>query len=207
NETIRDIYDGKLYKEILEEGLLSDNRDIVFSASLDRYQIFEQQRDDCWVILMINNNLLPEIRVKKENLLVVAIIPGPKQPKNFNTFMRPLINELKQLEEGILCWDAVTNENFTLHAHVIFWCGDIPAISKLMYITGHNSYMGCRFCDIRGIISGEPNKNHVYYPLIPPSGRKLPIYNLDNLPLRTHKSYLEKIKEYENQVFDTGRKR
>ncbi|CAG8628612.1 22631_t:CDS:1, partial [Gigaspora rosea] len=68
----------------------------------------------------------------------------------------------------------------------------------------HNSYMGCRFCDIRGIISGEPNKNHVYYPLIPPSGHKLPIYNLDNLPLRTHESYLKKIKEYENQVSDTG---
>ncbi|CAG8819717.1 24999_t:CDS:2, partial [Gigaspora rosea] len=131
NETIRDIYDGKLYKEILEEGLLSDDCDIVFSASLDGYQIFEQQHDDCWVILMINNNLSPEIRVKKENLLVIAIIPGPKQPKIFNTFMRPLINELKQLEEGMLCWNAVTNENFTLHAHVIFWFGDIPAISKL----------------------------------------------------------------------------
>ncbi|CAG8820865.1 8423_t:CDS:1, partial [Racocetra fulgida] len=28
NETIRDIYNGKLYKEILEEGLLPDDRDI-----------------------------------------------------------------------------------------------------------------------------------------------------------------------------------
>ncbi|KAF0534173.1 transposase domain-containing protein [Gigaspora margarita] len=97
NKTIRDIYNCKLYKEILEEELLPNDLTIVFFASLDGYQIFEQQCDNCWVILMINNNLSPEICVKKK-LLVVAIISGPKQTKNFNTFIHSLVNKLKQLE-------------------------------------------------------------------------------------------------------------
>ena len=47
---------------------------------------------------MINNNLDPSIRVKKENLLIPFLISGPKQPKEFNTFLRPFINEMKELE-------------------------------------------------------------------------------------------------------------
>jgi hypothetical protein len=47
---------------------------------------------------MINNNLDPSIRVKKENLLIPFLIPGPNQPKEFNTFLRPFIDEMKELE-------------------------------------------------------------------------------------------------------------
>jgi len=47
---------------------------------------------------MINANICPEEHVKKENLMITAIIPGPKEPKVFNTFMYPIIKELKELE-------------------------------------------------------------------------------------------------------------
>ena len=47
---------------------------------------------------MINNNLDPSLRVKKENLLVPFLIPGLNQPKDFNSFLRPFINEMKELE-------------------------------------------------------------------------------------------------------------
>jgi len=95
---LQDIYDGNLYKEMLQEGLLPDSRDIVFSASLDGYQVFKQQRDDCWVVLLINNNLPPEVRVKKENLMIAAVIPGPRAPQDLNSFLRPLVDELLILE-------------------------------------------------------------------------------------------------------------
>ena len=61
-----------------------------------------------------------------------------------------------------------------------------------MCITGHNSYMGCRFCDLCGVTSKEPGKNHVYYPLKPPLHNKLPIYDPSALPLRTHDIYYER---------------
>jgi len=53
------------------------------------------------VILFINANLPPDIRVKQENLMISALIPGPKAPKNFNSFLQPLVDELKKLQGNV----------------------------------------------------------------------------------------------------------
>jgi len=71
-----------------------DERDIALSGSCDGFQIFKQKTDDCWVILFINNNLHPNLHVKKENLLITMIIPESHSPKNFNSFLFSLILKL-----------------------------------------------------------------------------------------------------------------
>jgi hypothetical protein len=76
DDSIGDIFDGRLYKELTEDGYFKDERDIALIGSTDGYQIFKQRTDDCWVIMFINANLPPNVRVKKENLLISAIIPG-----------------------------------------------------------------------------------------------------------------------------------
>src|SRR6266542_2104930 len=98
NDDLDDIFDSKIYKELVEENLFNDKRDIAFTASCDGYQIFRQKTDDCWLFLMINNNLDPSLRVKKENLMIPFLIPGPNQPKDFNTFLKLFIDEMKELE-------------------------------------------------------------------------------------------------------------
>lgn len=98
DDDLDDIFDGKIYHELAGNGLFNDKRDVAFTASCDGYQIFKQKTDDCWLFLIINNNLDPSLRVKKENLLVPFLIPGPKQPKDFNSFLRPFVNEMKELE-------------------------------------------------------------------------------------------------------------
>lgn len=98
DDNLDDIFDGKIYNELVGNGFFNDKRDIAFTTSCDGYQIFKQKTDDCWLFLMINNNLDPSLRVKKENLLVPFLIPGPKQPKDFNSFLRPFVNEMKELE-------------------------------------------------------------------------------------------------------------
>jgi len=102
SEDLEDIFDGKIYKELLEINLFNDKRDIAFTISCDGYQIFKQKTDDCWAFLLINNNLDPSIRVKKENLIIPFLIPGPKQPKDFNTFLRPFVDEMKELESELI---------------------------------------------------------------------------------------------------------
>lgn len=93
-----DIFDGKRYQELVEEGHFMDYRDIALTASLDGYNIFKQKTDDCWIILFINANIQPENRVKKNNLLIGALIPGPSAPGDLNSFLHPVIDELKELE-------------------------------------------------------------------------------------------------------------
>ncbi|GET55729.1 transposase domain-containing protein [Rhizophagus irregularis DAOM 181602=DAOM 197198] len=188
HNNIGDIFDGQIYQELLNDEYFPDPRDIAFTASCDGYQIFRQKTDDCWVFLFLNNNLPQELRVKKENLMVTLIILRPKQPKDFNSFLYPLIQEMKSLQDGISCYDGNKEEQFTLRAHILAWTGDIPALSKVLCLTGHNSYSGCRFCNLRGTLN-ETNR-HVYYPLQ---------QNIDpkRLPIRTHDEILNSTNQIE----------
>lgn len=101
---IGDVFDGERYQKLLSQGFFINERDVALIGSLDGYQIFRQKTDNCWVILMINANLCPENRVKKENLMITSIIPGPKEPKHFNSFIYPIVNELKNLEGMLICY-------------------------------------------------------------------------------------------------------
>jgi hypothetical protein len=47
------------------------------------------------MVIFINANLLPNKYIKKKNLLISAVILDSNQPKNFNLFLKPIINELK----------------------------------------------------------------------------------------------------------------
>jgi len=102
DNNIGDLFNGNLYKELVDDGYFSNEQDIALIGSTDGYQIFKQKTDDCWIVMFINSNLSPSERVKKQNLLISLIIPGPKQPKNFNSFLRPVIDELKTLEGNYL---------------------------------------------------------------------------------------------------------
>lgn len=53
--------------------------------------------------------------------------------------------------------------------------------------------MGCRFCDIKGVVDSDSGVNHVYYPLKHPTKEGGETHNTRNLPLRDHKSYLDKV--------------
>ncbi|CAB5181446.1 unnamed protein product [Rhizophagus irregularis] len=72
-----------------------------------------------------------------------------------------LQRELQELE-GVQCIDGRTNEPFILRAHLLTWTGDVPALSKSLNLSGHNSYKGCRFCMIKGTC--HPSNKHIYYP-------------------------------------------
>ncbi len=66
-----------------------------------------------------------------------------------------------------------------------------------MCLTGHNSYKGCRYCDIRGIYI-----DYVYFPTMPPIGKenKYITYDPDNLPMRNHEQFKERIRQLSKKV-------
>ena len=96
------MFDDVRYKKLIRAGYFQDDHDIALLSSIDRYQIFKQKCDDCWIVLFINANLPPEQHVKKKNLLITTIISDPKSLKNFNFFMMLIIKELRLLEGNYL---------------------------------------------------------------------------------------------------------
>ena len=61
------------------------------------------------------------------------LIPGPKSPGNdIDVFLRPLIEELKELwEDGVCMYDASTKVNFQMRATMLWTIHDFPAYAVI----------------------------------------------------------------------------
>lgn len=46
-------------------------------------------------------NLPRDVRYKRENVILCSLIPGPKEPANVNPFLKPLVEELLELWDGV----------------------------------------------------------------------------------------------------------
>jgi hypothetical protein len=93
-----------------------DHRDIALGLSTDGFCPFRKRKKTCWPILIYNYNLSPEIRFWIRHILCVGVIPGPYKPKDFNSFLWPLVEELLKLAAGIKAFDLSSNEIFALRA-------------------------------------------------------------------------------------------
>ena len=59
--------------------------------------------------------------MKKENILLTLLIPGPRQPgKDINIYSEPLIDDFKQLWNGVDIHDVFANARCTLRA-ILMW--------------------------------------------------------------------------------------
>ena len=84
--------------------------------------------------------------------------------KDVDSFLIPLYDELTRLSEGVDgVLDPTAEEFFVLRAYLILLFGNIPAISKLLMMKGHNGYCPCRYCEIRGMQA--PGEKVNYFPL------------------------------------------
>ncbi|KIK53729.1 hypothetical protein GYMLUDRAFT_63600 [Collybiopsis luxurians FD-317 M1] len=112
------------------------------------------------------------------------VIPGPKKLKDFNSFIWPLVRELLKLAHGVHVFDIERHEFFTLHAYLVLIFGDIPAVSMVMNIKGHNGVCPCCMCNIHGVRA--PDSRVYYVPLDHQNFPDSPFsYDPQNLPLCT----------------------
>lgn len=59
--------------------------------------------------------------------MLVGFIPGLNNPKDLDSFLFPLVKELKELEAGIPhVWNSARQTHFTLTAHLCIVAADIP---------------------------------------------------------------------------------
>jgi hypothetical protein len=149
-------------------------------------------------------------RYKSDNFAPLGLCPGPKQPRDFDSFLLPFLQELRQLGHGVPSYDAHTKTSFLLKAHLVLVTGDTPAISKLFHLNGHSAKLPCQVCYIEGVQyktpflyqkgdkKGLPGENtRYYYPVTNPTrSRSMRIsvprfqQSLADIPRRDNESYL-----------------
>lgn len=160
-------------------------------------------------MLVFNYNLKPQVRFCLENLICLGVIPGPLQPKDIGSSLRPFIDELEDLARGVPAYDTLRNHPFCVHTYLLDCFGDMPTVAKLMYMKGHDGKYPCRACRIRGVRNpspnpGEDNKTN-YIPLSRPfsTGHHEP-WQLDplDLPRRTHQQFILQAQQVESALTD-----
>lgn len=202
-DVVDDVFDGHVYRSLLDKHVevngktkpykfFSDDQDIPLGLSTDGYGLFKHQAKTAWPLLLFNYNLPPDLRFLQEYTICVGVIPGPKKPHDWDSFAWPLIQELLHLAEGVTTWDTDTRDAFILRAYLILVFGDIPAMSMVMRMKGHNGVHPCRWCNIKGVQIPGHSKSPYYCPLhhswIPNGGGD---YNAYTLPLWTHEEFMQ----------------
>ena len=206
---LQDVMDGANYQRLRGTNVtingqprpykyFEDHRDIALGLSTDGFCPFRKRKKTCWPILIYNYNLRPEIRFWIRHILCVGVVPGPYKPKDFDSFLWPLVEELLKLAAGIKAFDLSSDEIFTLRAFLILVFGDIPALSMVMRMKGHNGLVPCRMCKITALRTPNSRSQGHYVPLhrarhpaVKNNDTAIHVYDPANLPLRTHTDFLD----------------
>jgi len=61
-----------------------EERNIRLGLSTDGFNPFNMKNStySCWPVLLVNYNMAPDLCMKKENIMLTLLIPGPQQPGN-----------------------------------------------------------------------------------------------------------------------------
>lgn len=193
-DTLYDVYDGSMWKDFMEvEGVpfLSVPYNYALSLNVDWFQPFKHTQHSVGVLYMAVQNLPREIRFLAENILIVGIIPGPHEPsKNINSFLTPLVDELKDLWRGIFI-ETGASQLVLVRAALICVACDIPAARKVCGFVGHQAYRGCSKC-LKGFPTDYSGFNRDSWTLRDSESHRQNAYRHQAACTATHQAELER---------------
>lgn len=146
---ICDIYDGLIWQDFNSvEGynFLTSPHCYLLTLNVDWFQPFDRRIYSVGAIYLTIQNLPRHLRYRIENIIIVGIIPGPKEPsKNINSFLGPLVVELQEAwHHGFVI--QFTNYSICIKLALTCVACDIPATRKVCGFLSHNAELGCNKC-------------------------------------------------------------
>ena len=124
-------------------------RNVRLGLASDGFNPFGMQNVtySCWPVILIPYNLPPWLYEKQSYWIMSMLIPGKKTPgMNIDVYLRPLIDELKELwNTGVNCRDVKAKENFTLRAMLLWTINDFPAYAMLSGWSTKGKF-ACPYC-------------------------------------------------------------
>lgn len=90
NEELNDIFDGKAYQELLLKH--GNHNFITLTCNTDGARVFKSAKEpSLWPLQFFVNEISPQKRFKRENLLIAALAFG--RTPDMSTLLRPFIEE------------------------------------------------------------------------------------------------------------------
>lgn len=148
-DVYQDVYDGNVWKNFLEyDGVpfLSLPFNFGFSLNIDWFQPFKHTKHAEGAAYLTILNLPREERYLQENMILLGVIPGPKEPSlTMNTLLEPFVKEMIALWEGIVMTTADGMQVLVRGALLCCNC-DTPASRKVCGFVACSAYHGCPRC-------------------------------------------------------------
>ena len=107
-----------------------DARNVRIGLATDGFTPFTENAASysCWPVFAIPYNLPPALCMKYEFMFLCLIIPGPDHPgSRLNMMLKPLVDELKQLWEGVEAYDCYKKQKFNLRVAYLWSIHDFMA--------------------------------------------------------------------------------
>ena len=143
-----DIYDGSVWKSFLTlngKDFLSRRYTFGLLINVDWFQPYSHVQYSVGAIYIAILNFPRRLRYRRENMVLIGIIPGPHEPSlHINPFLEPLVEDLLKLWNGV---EMLTTEGkHVIHAALLCNSSDIPATRKIGGFVGHGALKGCSRC-------------------------------------------------------------
>ena len=148
DELMSDVYDGKIWNDFQEyngKPFLSQPYAYGLMLNIDWFKPYKHLEYSVGAIYLTIMNLPRQIRFKQENVLLIGLIPGPKEPKlSINSFLKPLVSELLDFFDGVHM--TINGKSQSVRCALLCVACDIPASRKVCGFLGHTAKFGCSKC-------------------------------------------------------------
>ena len=143
-----DVYDGAVWKSFLTvdgKQFLSSRYSLGLLINVDWFQPYKHVQYSVGAIYLAILNFPRHLRYRRENMILVGIIPGPHEPSlHMNSFLEPLVQDLLKLWKGV---QMQTTEGLqVIRAGLMCNSSDVLATRKIGGFVGHGALKGCSRC-------------------------------------------------------------
>ena len=147
--TMQDVYDGQVWRDFQfydNQPFLSEPGNYGLMLNMDFFQPYKHVQYSLGAVYLTVLNLPRKLRNKTQNVILVGLIPGPHEPKHdINTFLSPLVTELKEFWTGVQMNAGSVGHKIIRCALLCVAC-DLPAGRKVCGFLSHNAHFGCSRC-------------------------------------------------------------
>lgn len=156
---MQDVRDGEVWKDFLSDPLdqskqfLLNPNNIGLLINIDWFKPFKRSEYKVSAIMMSVLNLPRQERFKVKWTMILGVIPRPADSKgHINTFLKPIVDDLLQLWNGI----PILPDGSIARAALLGVSADMPALRKVAQFLGHKADFGCSRCIFQA--EREPSK-------------------------------------------------
>lgn len=84
-----DVSSGAVYRELVSKlgGAAAVRHDIFLVFSTDGFQVYDTGKETDTIVAALCLNFPPDVRYMINNMITIAVVPGPNEPKNLESFL------------------------------------------------------------------------------------------------------------------------